>query len=79
MIPAIYCETTELMKLSSLSLDPVAEQVQVHVNSQAVESIISKDGDLEENFPPFWPLPLPLPLPLVFLIVRVVLRVKVMQ
>ena len=51
LIPAIYCEATELLKLPSLSLDPVAEQVQV--NSQALESLISKVGGLEEKLSSF--------------------------
>ena len=48
LIPAIYCEATELVKLPSPSLDP-----RVQVNSQALESVISKVGGLEEKLSSF--------------------------
>ena len=51
LIPVIYCEATELVKLPSPSLDPVAEEVQV--NLQALESLISKVGGLEEKLSSF--------------------------
>ena len=51
LIPVIYREATELVKLPSPSLDPVAEEVQV--NSQALESLISEVGGLEEKLSSF--------------------------
>ena len=47
LIPAIYCEAFELLKLPPLSLDPVAEQVQS--NSQALQVLISTVDSLEKK------------------------------
>ena len=47
MIPVIYCEALELLKLPPLALDPVAEQVQR--NSQIVQALISNVQSLEKK------------------------------
>ena len=47
LIPVIYCEALELLKLPPLALDPVAEQVQR--NSQIVQALISNVQSLEKK------------------------------
>ena len=51
LIPAIYCEATELLQLPSLSLDPVAEKVQS--NCQALETLICTVGRLDNQLSSF--------------------------
>ena len=51
MIPDIYCEATELLKLPALSLDPVSDQV--HSNSKSLETLICTVGSLEKKLSTF--------------------------
>ena len=51
MIPDIYCEATELLKLPALSLDPVSDQV--NSNSKSLETHISTVGSLEKKLSTF--------------------------
>ena len=50
-IPEIYCEATDLLRVPSLSLDPVSEQVQT--NTQALHNLISKIESLEKEISTF--------------------------
>ena len=47
MIPPIYCEASELYKLPPISLDPVAEQVQL--NSKSLNSLVAAVHSLENK------------------------------
>ena len=51
MIPDIYCEATELLKLPALSLDPVSDQV--NSNSKSLETLICTVGSLEKKLSTF--------------------------
>ena len=50
-IPEIYCEATDLLRVPSLSLDPVSEQVQT--NTQALHNLTSKIESLEKEISTF--------------------------
>ena len=46
-IPNIYCEASDLLRISSLSLDPVSEQVQA--NTSSLQSLVSTVERLEKK------------------------------
>ena len=45
LIPGIYCEATDLLRIPSLSLDPVSEKVET--NTLSLNDLVAKVGCLE--------------------------------
>ena len=47
LIPPIYCEATDLLKIPSLSLDPISEKIQS--NTLSLQDLATKIEQLEKN------------------------------
>ena len=47
-IPPIFCEASDLLRLPSLTLDPIGEQV--YTNTPTLNSLSSVVGDIEKRF-----------------------------